>query len=387
VLLSRGGARDPNGLLSAIAENRITCLLGVVPSLLNELSAAAARPGRPPTCLRLIMTTGEALRSGELERAQAAFPEVRQFVNQYGPSEATMIATHYPVVAGRGRTGTGTVLIGRPIPNVRTYVLDRSLEPSPIGIPGEVFVGGVGVAPGYLNRPQETAERFLPDPFSGRPGDRLYRTGDRACLHDDGNLEFVGRVDLQVKIRGNRVELGEVENVLAEHASVRQAAVTAVDDPQGPTRLVAYVVPEPGDEVHPGTLRRFLQDRLPDFMIPSAFVAMQAMPLTPNGKVDRRSLPPPGADRPALETAYAPPRTVAERKLAEIWCALLGLQNIGIQDGFLELGGHSLLTVRAIALMRQAFGVEVDLKWFFEPDATVERMAARIEEMQRRRQS
>ena len=253
------------------------------------------------------------------------------------------------------------VPIGRPIANTQVYVLDPHLQPVPIGVPGELYVGGAGLTRGYLNRPELTAERFIPHPFSHEPGARLYKTGDLVRYRPDGNLEYLGRLDQQVKLRGIRIELGEIEAALAQHPAVRETVVIVREDIPGEPRLVAYVVPaqEPGPTCR--ELRRFLEKQLPAAMVPATFVMLETLPLTPSGKVDRRALPQPDPSRPALEDHYVAPRTPIEQQVVAIWCHLLGLERVGIHDNFFELGGHSLLAMQLLSRVRDATHVEVSL--------------------------
>jgi acyl carrier protein len=256
------------------------------------------------------------------------------------------------------------VTIGRPIWNTSTYVLDAELQPVPIGVSGELYLGGVGLARGYVNRAGLTGERFIPDPFGS--GDRLYRTGDLARWRSDGELEYLGRVDFQVKIRGFRIELGEIEAALLEHRGVGQAVVVARQDTPGDKRLVAYVAPkqEGGAQLEKGELLAHLARRLPGYMIPSAFVAVDGLPLTPNGKVDRKALQVPNRHLEAVE--YVAPRTATEKRLAELWCDLLQIERVGAHDSFFEAGGHSLLAMRLAARIREEFQVELSLRELFE---------------------
>jgi amino acid adenylation domain-containing protein len=301
--------------------------------------------------------------------------------NMYGPTETTIWSTIANV-----KPGEGSPPIGRPIANTQIYVLDAELNPVPIGTPGELYVGGDGLARGYLNRPDLTAERFIPDPFANESGRRLYRAGDLARHLSEGPLEYLGRVDHQVKIRGFRIELGEIEAVLARHPAVRQVVVIDEADPSGERRLTAYLVAAecggcPADE-----LRAHLRRQLPDYMTPSLMVWLDQMPLTPNGKIDRRALP--EAKRVMAESAgaYVAPRTRLEESLTEIWREALGLEQVGIEDNFFEVGGHSLLATQVISRVRAACGVEVSLRRLFEAPR-VSALAEEIESELRRRES
>ncbi|MGF1480497.1 MAG: amino acid adenylation domain-containing protein [Cyanophyceae cyanobacterium] len=280
-----------------------------------------------------------------------------QVWNLYGPTEATIWATHQELV--------GQVTIGKAIANLQVYLLDAQQYPVPIGVPGELYIGGVGVARGYLNRPGLTAEKFLPDPFSNQPGTRLYRTGDRVRYRRDGSLEFLGRLDSQVKIRGFRIELGEIETQLARHPQLRETVVVTRKF-QEEEQLVAYGISlTPSSPPEARELQQFLRSRLPEFMIPSRFVYLEALPLTPNGKVDRRSLPAPYLTASDVEPQTVP-HTAVERQLAEIWRTLLNLEAISLTDNFFEIGGHSLLAIQLLTLVQQTFAVDVQLKYLFE---------------------
>jgi acyl carrier protein len=259
-------------------------------------------------------------------------------------------------------------------------VLDARLEPVPVGVPGELCLSGAGVARGYLGRPELTAALFRPDPFAMEPGARLYRSGDLVRWLSSGNLEFLGRVDRQVKVRGFRVELGEIEAALAEHPAVREAAVVAREDQPGERRLVAYVALHAGRDAAIAELRAVLARRLPEHMVPVAFVTLEALPLNASGKVDRRALPAPDAARPALAAAYVAPRTAAEEGVAAIWCEVLGLERVGIHDDFYELGGNSLRLPQVMHRLRRDFQVEVALRTL-AAETTVARLALTVEEL------
>jgi acyl carrier protein len=257
------------------------------------------------------------------------------------------------------------VPLGQPIAQTQFYVLDSAGQLAPLGVPGELFIGGAGLARGYLHRPDLTAERFVPDPWSQSPGARLYRTGDRVRYRADGSLEYLGRADFQVKLRGYRIELGEIEAVLAQQPGVAQAVVTFREEAPGDQRLVAYIVPEP-DAPHllPADLRQAIQARLPEYMIPGAIVLLATLPLTPNGKVDRRALPAPERAED-LERAVAP-RTPTEARLADLWAQVLKLERVSIHDNFFALGGHSLLATQLLAHISETFQVSLPLRSLFE---------------------
>ena len=370
VLVNNTDARDPEALLSKMSEQRVTCLLSVVPSLLHALTGAAKQREHPPEQLRLILTSGENLLLSECAKARAAFGETLTIVNQYGATECTMSQSFYAVP--NTETAPGTALAGRPIANAQLYILDERLNLVPIGVSGEVYIGGVGVTRGYLHNPAQTAEQFIPHPFSREPGARLYRTGDLARYRSGGDIELLGRIDHQVKLRGLRVELAEIEAALNLHEDVREAVVLAREDRAGEKRLVAYVVagvPEVARQEQARTLRSmrdFLKERLPEYMVPSAFVFLDALPLTPNGKVDRQALPAPTSARPELGETFAPPSTPAEEVLSGLWAELLGVEQVGIHDNFFDLGGHSLLATQVTSRMRELFHVEIALRQLFE---------------------
>ncbi len=344
-------------LLPAEEGARRTRALPVAP-----LDGTATSPNPHPLA-RALVIGGEALSWEQLSFFRSSFPGTRLF-NEYGPTE-TVVGCSVHEAPADGPT-SGPVPIGRPIDNTQLYVLDRSLQPVPIGVPGELYVGGAGVSRGYLNRPELTASSFLQDPFRAEPSARLYRTGDLCRYRPDGDLEYLGRLDHQVKIRGFRVEPGEIESVLAEHPSIREVVVLAREDTPGDRRLVAYLVA--GDAPLPGEdeLRASLKKRLPDYMVPSAFVALEALPLTPNGKVDRPALPAPDGDRAALQTSFVAPRTPTEEGLSGIWAELLHVDRVGALDSFFDLGGHSLLAAQVIGRVRRLFGVDVPLRALFE---------------------
>jgi acyl carrier protein len=248
-----------------------------------------------------------------------------------------------------------------------------------------LFIGGEGLARGYVRRPALTAERFIPDPFSNRPGARLYRTGDIARYRDDGELEFLGRKDNQVKIRGFRIEPGETEAALAAHPAIRDLVVCAHEDGVDNKRLVAYIVFEPDQTASITELRNFLKSRLPDYLVPSLLIPLPVLPLLPNGKIDRRALPEPASDRPVLEKSYVAPRTAVEEQLAQIWSRMLKVERVGIHDNFFELGGHSLLATQVISQMREAFMIELSPRQLFA-EPTVAQLAVLITQLQASRQ-
>ena len=302
-----------------------------------------------------ILCGGEALPRELANRLVAGGGEVW---NLYGPTETTIWSTVERVEAGEGGVG-----IGKPVANTQVYVLDERREPVPVGVTGELYIGGEGLARGYLGRPELTRERFVANPF--REGERMYRTGDLARWRAGGRLEYLGRADQQVKLRGHRIELGEIEACLEEMREVRQAVVVVRNNAAGLQRLVAYVVPEKGRALDPKAARQALQAQLPEYMIPSAFVSLDKLPLTPNNKIDRKALPEPdGAG--SVTAPYVPPRTEAEQIVAQIWQDLLQNPRVGIHDNFFDLGGHSLLIVQVQNRLRRRFGCEVSLVSLFQ---------------------
>jgi amino acid adenylation domain-containing protein len=319
------------------------------------------------SALRMMLTGGEKIHRYPLDSTPLAL------VNNYGPTETTVVATSGVVSPTKARKQTDTTpAIGRPIANTRTYLLDQNLEPVPVGLPGELHIGGDGLARGYLNRPELTAEKFVPDPFSGEPGARLYRTGDLARYLPDGNIEFVGRLDHQVKIRGFRVEPGEVEAVLAQHPAVRETVMVAHENGDGDKRLVAYLTAVGASAPSVGELRGYLKEKLPEYMVPSAVIVLKELPLTSNGKVDRKALPMPDRKQPEPDRTFVPPRSTVEQTVAGIWEEVLGVARVGIHDDFFELGGHSLLATQVISRLREALQVELSLLSLFDAPTIAE---------------
>jgi amino acid adenylation domain-containing protein len=357
VMARPGGHRDAAYLLQTVRAQQVTTL-HFVPSMLQVLVEEAGFPRC--TSLERVVCGGEALPRALVERFYAAAPGARLY-NVYGPTEAAVDVTAWSCAAERGREGS--IPIGAPMANTRLYVLDRVGEPVPVGVAGELYIGGVQVARGYLNRPALTADRFVPDPFGGQAGGRLYRTGDLARWRPDGAVDFLGRGDAQVKVRGYRIELGEIEARLREHALVREAVVLAREDTPGNRRLVAYVAGDPAAGAE--ALRAHLSERLPEYMVPAAYVRLDALPLTPNGKVNRRALPAPDGDAFAAR-GYEAPCGAVEQAVAAIWAELLGAERVGRHDHFFNLGGHSLLAVRVVSRVRQALGVEASPGDVFE---------------------
>ncbi|HJT56849.1 MAG TPA: amino acid adenylation domain-containing protein, partial [Ktedonobacteraceae bacterium] len=355
-------ADDALQLPSLPAAGRIT-LLNTVPSVLTELLRISVLPAS----IKTVTLAGEPLPAA-LVRQLYASGSIEQVYNLYGPTEDTTYSTW--VLAER--KPEKFVPIGQSVIGTQTYVLDTMLKPVAIGTTGELYLGGMGLARGYLGRPDLTAERFIPDPFGGKPGTRLYRTGDIVRLLPDGSLEFIGRHDEQIKLRGFRIELGEIESILHEHPFVREAAVILREDRPGDKRLVAYVGASQDRPLAPGDLQSWLAIRLPDYMIPSMFVLLDRLPLTSNGKVDRQALPVPDTSREALEVDYAAPHTPLEEVLVTIWSQVLGLKLIGVHDNFFALGGHSLLATQVVARVRDILHRELPLQCLFEAPSVAE---------------
>jgi amino acid adenylation domain-containing protein len=372
---------SPRELSRLIAREHIDAL-ECTPSVLAELVQHLNDTGESLERLAYLIAGADAWQVSDFVAARTACGSGVRIFNTYGVTEATIDSTFFEGEVESIGSGP-QVPIGRPIANTEVYVLDDHRNPVPIGVPGKLYIGGAGVARGYLNRPELTAERFVPHPFSDRPGACLYHSGDLVRYRPDGNLEFLGRVDDQVKIRGFRIEPGEVEATLAEHPAVRRSVVVAREDKPGDKRLVAYyVVSERGQDPTTSELRAFMKAKVPEYMVPSAFVGLEAFPLTPNGKVDRHSLPAPGLSDIRAENAYAEPRTPVEGQLVEIWEEVLGLERVGIHEDFFELEGHSLLATRVVSRLRDALGVELPLRYLFETP-TVADLAKRIEAVQR----
>ncbi|HEY0555761.1 MAG TPA: amino acid adenylation domain-containing protein, partial [Thermoanaerobaculia bacterium] len=366
-------SRSPEGFYRLLRDERVT-VLNQTPSAFRQLLWAEETElggAAPELSLRWVIFGGEALEPASLAPWFARHGDARpRLINMYGITETTVHVTWRPVLAADLDGGSR---IGRPIPDLAVYLLDANLEAVPVGVPGEIHVGGAGLAQGYLNRPDLTAGRFIPDPFATAPGARLYRSGDLARRLPDGDLEYLGRIDSQVKIRGFRVELGEIEAALAAHPGVREAVVVARDGGQGDERrLAAYVVPA---GVPAAELRAFLRETLPDFMVPTAFVGLDALPLSPTGKIDRRALPEP--EEAAGEPAAAGFRTPVEEMLAGVVAEVLGVERVGPHDDFFALGGHSLLATRLLARVSRLFGVDLPVSSVFQYP-TVASLAERI---------
>ena len=316
---------DPAALQTWLLQSDIT--ISFLPTPLAEIAMTFPWPGETP--LRLMLTGGEKLHHYPPDNLPFSL------INNYGPTENSVVATSGPVV-GTDKTPLSPT-IGRSINNVKLYLLDGQLNPVPIGIPGELYIGGESLARGYRQRPDQTAVSLVPNPYSQQLGSRLYRTGDLARYLPDGQIEFLGRIDHQVQLRGFRIELGEIETILGRHISVRETAVILHQAPQGSAQLIAYIVPETGQVLDPPQLRTYLQKQLPDYMVPTSFISLNTLPLTPNGKVDRKALPEPTQEN-SYHPTYVPPRNETEEIIANIMMEILKVEQVGIEDNFLIWG-------------------------------------------------
>ncbi|MGY4306615.1 amino acid adenylation domain-containing protein [Bradyrhizobium sp. USDA 4369] len=355
VVIDQAVVLEPVKLSRAFQQHRVTTFF-VTTALFNQYAIACPELFAG---LRFLLTGGERADPSCFRRALSDGPP-RHLIHCYGPTETTTFAITHEI--DRVGEGESSIPLGRPIANTQIYILDGHGAPSPIGVAGEIHIGGAGVARGYLNRPELTAERFVPDPFCGTAGARMYRTGDLGRWRADGTIEFLGRNDFQVKVRGFRIELGEIEAQLCAHDGVREAVVIAREDGPGDKRLVAYYVGDDG--LGAEQLRAHLQSGLPDYMVPAAYVRLERLPLTPNGKLDRKGLPAPEGEAYAAR-AYEAPQGATEVRLAGIWAELLGVERVGRHDNFFELGGHSLLAVQAVSRLEKEFSVEVSVSELF----------------------
>jgi amino acid adenylation domain-containing protein len=375
VMAEPGGHRDPTYLAKAIVEQKIT-VLHFVPSMLRAFleEPAAAQCG---ATLRDVMCSGEALPYDLQQRFFAIVAGTSHNVglhNLYGPTECAVDVSYWACIRDDERR---TVPIGRPVANTQLYVLDDAMEPVPVGVAGELYLGGVQVGAGYWGRRELTNERFVRDPFSAEPEARLYRTGDLARWLADGVVEYLGRLDFQVKLRGFRIELGEIEAALSMHAGVREVVAVAREDLPGGAAIIAYYSTRGDTNPTPAELRALLRESLPEYMVPSAFVELDALPLSPSGKVDRKALPVP-EELAAVQTEFVAPRNAAEEQVASIWREVLNVEHVGVHDDFFDIGGHSLLALRVLGRVRQRLGASVSLRDAFEA-RTIEQFAKRLE--------
>jgi amino acid adenylation domain-containing protein len=361
---------------SAYAAAHPIDVLKITPSHLNAL-LSSAEPGKVLP-RRYLLLGGEAFTWELLRKVEQA--GTCAVINHYGPTEATVgCCTFHVKDHDVSRWAPATVPIGRPLENAQVYILDRNLQPAPLGVPGELCIGGKGLAAGYINQAKQTAERFVPNPHV--PGSLIYRTGDLARFLPDGNVEFLGRIDHQIKIRGFRVEPAEIEAVLKRHPAVQQAVLIPLEEKSGDKRLVAYVVPFAGSTISPEELRALAHQSLPEYMVPSAFVPLHSLPLNANGKLDRRALPSPDQARESSHEEQAMPQSPIEQSIAAIWCEVLSLPRVGVQENFFELGGHSLLATQVMSRVCNQFQVRLPLRTLFEAP-TVGGLAAAVAQVQ-----
>jgi amino acid adenylation domain-containing protein len=364
-VVSREVAADGGRLLEELKNSEAT-IMQATPATWRMLLAAGWEQSHSVK----VLCGGEAL---PRELADELLLRASSVWNMYGPTETTVWSTFCRVL-DKG----STVPVGRPINNTTIYILDKNRQPVPIGVPGELYIGGTGVTRGYLNRPELSAERFVPDPFSDENGARLYRTGDLVRYRADGNIEYLNRLDNQVKVRGYRIELGEIETVLAKHEAIKQAVVVVREDQSGDQRLVAYYIAEPNHSVTVAELRKHLRNELPDYMIPQHFVELEAFPMTPNRKIDRRALPSPAHEGKPLGSEYIAPRTETESLVARVWQEILRVERVSLHDNFFELGGHSLSATQTLSRLRDVIGAEITLTAIFEAP-TVNELAEYID--------
>jgi len=374
ILLPEEFRRDPVALARYVAAAGAE-RLHIPVAALHQLAELAVGEREKLGRVRDIITAGEQLQVTASVRSLFESLPQASLHNHYGPAETHAVTSHR--LDGPPSAWPSVPPIGRPISNARIYVLDARLEPVPVGVTGDIYIGGDSIGRGYLDRPGLTADRFVPDPFSAHPGARMYRTGDRARIHQDGVIEFLGRLDHQVKVRGFRIELGEIESVLGQHQGVIESAVTVRDEGNADRRLVAYVVLATPDPPATAELRRYLRERLPDYMVPNAFVELDQLPLTPSGKVDRRALPAPDGAHPDLGSGFVAAVTQVERTIVDVWADVLGVERIGLNDNFFDLGGHSLLATQVVVRLRSRLRVDLGVRDLFEaptPKGLVDRL-------------
>jgi amino acid adenylation domain-containing protein len=368
---------NPAGLYDLMLREKIDCA-EFVPAVLRNLTAYLQETNQKLDFMRVLVCSSDAWSNSDCRTVLQVCGNKPRVINAYGVTEATIDSTYLDIDSPEMLRGEGFVPIGHPFPNTRTYVLDKHMEPCPIGVPGVLYIGGAGVARGYLNRPELNAEKFVPDPFSDEQGARLYNSGDAARYLPDGNIEFLGRTDNQVKIRGFRIELGEIEAVLGKHPSVKQTVVIARELSPGNLGLVAYVVAGEGQTIDILALRNFIKGKLPAYMLPSAYEVLEKIPLNANRKVDRKALPAPQKKSADVVQDFVAPRTENEEKLAKIWSEVLQFSPVGIHDNFFQLGGHSLMAIQVISRVRNHFNVELPLRALFE-NPTVSELCVSIE--------
>ena len=374
VVLGKETVLSPPELKRAIANQKISAMF-LTTSLFNQMAQSVPEAF---SSMKYLLFGGEASDAPSVKRVVDK-GKPQHLVNGYGPTEGTTFTTSYEVE--KVAQGLRTLPIGRPLANTEAWVLDRHRNVVPVGVTGELYIGGDGLARDYLSRPELTAEKFVPHPYSTEPGARLYRTGDLVRILPDGNIDFLKRMDHQVKIRGFRVELGEIEAALDQYWAITESVVIDRNDLGGGTRLIAYIVPEEGVEPTPAELHAFLKDKIPSYMIPSVFMPLTQIPLTPNGKVNRRELPVPDLWEDGTSINFVAPRTPLEETLAGIWRETLSVAQVGVESNFFDLGGHSLLATRVVSQIREKFGIELPLRVLFE-SPTISGLAQHIEAAQ-----
>ena len=368
---------DPQAIVKQIIQESVS-MLTITPSGFYSLLDAGT--SGELSALRQVFLGGEPMQPSKLMELPEPRPE---FSNNYGPTECTAIATFFRLSSDLEQYLNRPVPIGRPIWNVRIYILDSHRQPVPIGVAGEIYIGGVAVGRGYLNRPELTAERFVCDPFVQKDGARMYKTGDLARWLADGNIEFLSRNDLQVKIRGFRIELSDIEATLLQHPQLREVVVDVYEAGPSDKRLVAYLIPQSNTVPALSELRAFIKAKLPEYMVPSAFVFLEALPLTPNGKLDRKALPKPDQSRQVADADFIAPCSQMEKQLAEIWCEVLRINRVGIHDNFFELGGQSLLATQVMIRVGEQLSKDIPLNSLFETP-TIAELAKLIENTEAR---
>ncbi|NEQ80129.1 MAG: amino acid adenylation domain-containing protein [Moorea sp. SIO2I5] len=396
VLCPRELLLEADQLYQLMRQTHVDCA-EFVPAVLRNLMQYLEENGQSLDFMHLLICGSDSWYGGEYNKFQQFCGKATRLINSFGLTEATIDSSYFEATAVN-LSVEQLVPIGRPFANTQLYILNPCLQPVPVGVPGELYIGGAGVARGYWNQPELTAEKFIPNPFSAESGDYLYKTGDQAYWLLDGNIELLGRIDHQVKIRGFRIEPGEIEAVIQQNSAVQEVVVQATEGKPGNKQLVAYIVPHPQVEITvrqkseeklashvTPQLRAFLKEKLPEYMRPSHFILLDALPLLPNGKVDRKKLPAADTTRPELEATFVPPRTLTEELLVGIWSNVLGLDQVGIYDNFFDLGGHSLLAIRLISQLRNTFQVELSLRSLFE-FPTVAGLSDRIEEARQAKQ-
>jgi surfactin family lipopeptide synthetase C len=371
VICPREFLLEPEKLYALMRQQKIDCA-EFVPVVLNNLIQYLEKSKLSLDFIQLLICGSDSWYGSEYKKIKSFIGQQTRLINSFGLTETTIDNSYYETSSQELSTEQ-LVPIGRPFINTQLYILDSYLQPVPIGVSGELYIGGASLARGYHNRPELTAEKFIHNKFSNQPDARLYKTGDLARYLPDGNIAFIGRADNQVKIRGFRIELGEIEAVLSQHSAVSKAVVIAREDEPRNKNLVAYVVQKPSISVLEITqFRNFVKQKLPQYMIPSAFVLLAQLPLLPNGKIDRKLLPKPDTNITSFQDSFVPPRNAIEEVLAGIWANILRVQQVGIHDNFFDLGGHSLLATQVISRIRETFKLDLPLRCLFESPTVAE---------------